>query len=178
MRTDRPRAGARGRRAIALLLVPLVLAACGGSERVEWPGVRFDLPAGWELIAEERDRLILADHTADAGERGVLVTFVRAPGTLPDDWRQRIEERGATLESDVGVLIAGDVPATQLILTDEVNGTPVREALLVVASRGLVISIAPRVLPGDVDGRELLLESLDGVRELLDTVDLAPVPFG
>ncbi len=179
MRTDRPRPGARSlRRAVAFVLVPLILAGCGGSERVDWPGARFDLPDRWEVIAEDRDRLILADHVAEDGERGVLVTFLRVPGTLPDDWRDRVRERGATLESDVGVLIAGDVPATQLILLDEIDGTPVREALLVVASRGLVISIAPRVSPGDADGRELLLESLDGVRELLDIIDLAPVAFG
>jgi len=151
----------------------LLVASCSGPDRVEWPGARFDVPAGWELIGREPDRLVLADHLAAEGERGVLVTFLRVPGTVPDDWRTRVAERGATLESDEGVLIAGDVPATQLILLGEVGGTPVREAILVVASRGLVISVAPRVQPGDQDGPELLLESLDGVRAVLDTIELA-----
>ena len=177
MRTDRSRPAVVRplRRALALLLVPALLVACGGQERVEWPGVRFDLPAGWELIASETNRLVVADHLAGEGERGVLVTFVRAPGTVPDEWRQRIADRGATLESDAGVLIAGDVPATQLVLLDVVDGTPVREVVLVVASRGLVIAITPRVQPGEQDGPRVLLDGLDGVRELLDTIEL-PAP--
>ena len=183
MRTERaPRAAVRPTqrplaRALALLLVPVLLSACGGPERVDWPGLRFELPAGWERIEDGTDRLVLADHLAAVGERGVLVTFLRVPGTLPDDWRQRIAERGALLESDEGIMIAGDVPATQLVLLDDPGGTPVREVILVVASRGLVISIAPRVLAGDQDGPELLLGSLDGVRELLDGIELAPPAF-
>jgi len=180
MRTDRPvRPRQRPlRRTLALLLVPIVLAACSGSARVDWPGLRLDLPDGWERIEERSDRLVLADHLADEGERGVLVTFLRVPGTLPDDWRQRIAERGALLESDEGVRIAGDVPATQLVLLDRIDGTPVREVILVVASRGLVIAITPRVTPGDEDGPELLLESLDEVRSLLDIIELAPPALG
>jgi hypothetical protein len=165
-------------RALSTLLVVLVVAGCGGPERIEWPGVRLELPQGWEVVTSERGRLVLADHLASEGERGVLVTFLRAPGTLPDDWRARIVERGATLESDAAVLIAGDVPATQLILRDEVDGIPVREAVLVVASRGLVIAVTPRVAPGDQDGPDLLLAALDGVRSLLDAVELAPAAFG
>jgi hypothetical protein len=180
MRTDRAAGPSLRllRRALALLLVPVVLAACSASTRVDWPGLRLDLPAGWERIEERPDRLVLADHLADDGERGVLVAFLRVPGTLPDDWRERIAERGALLESDEGVRIAGDVPATQLVLLDERGGTPVREVLLVVASRGLVISITPRVVAGDQDGPDLLLASLDGVRELLDSIELAPPALG
>ena len=166
------------RRSLALLLVPILLAACGGSERVEWPGVRLDLPDGWEVVTSEADRLVLADHVAAEGERGVRITFLRAPGTIPNDWRERIAERGATLESDAGVLIAGDVPATQLVLLDEVDGTPVREVILVVASRGLVIAVTPNILPGEQDGPRVLLDSLDAVRDLLDTVELTAPAFG
>jgi hypothetical protein len=180
MRTDRAgRPTTRPRlQVLALVLVPLLLSACGTSPRVEWPGLRLDLPVGWERVEETPDRLVLADHLAQDGERGVLITFVRVPGTLPDDWRQRIAERGALLESDEGIRIAGDVPATQLVLLDERDGTPVREVLLVVASRGLVIAVTPRVLPGDRDGPELLLDSLDAVRELLDGIELAPPALG
>ena len=180
MRTDRAARPTRRPlvRALALLLVPVLLAACGGPERVDWPGLRFDLPDGWERIEDGTDRLVLADHLADEGERGVLVTFLRVPGTLPDDWRERVAERGALLESDEGIMIAGDVPATQLVLLDAPGGTPVREVILVVASRGLVIAISPRVVAGEQDGPELLLESLDGVRDLLDVIELAPPALG
>ena len=47
MRTERaPRAAVRPTqrplaRALALLLVPVLLSACGGPERVDWPGLRF-----------------------------------------------------------------------------------------------------------------------------------------
>jgi len=180
MRTDR-RADTsvrRLRRALVLLIVPAALVACSGGSQVDWPGARIDLPDGWEVVSDDSDRLVLADHLASEGERGVLVAFVRVPGTLPDDWRQRVEERGATLESDSGVLIAGDVPATQLVLLDEVGGTPTREGLLVVASRGLVISIAPNVLQGEQDGPRVLLDGLDGVRTLLDEIELAPPLLG
>jgi hypothetical protein len=96
----------------------------------------------------------------------------------PYDWRDTIAARGALLESDEAVMISGDVPATQLVLLDTVDGTPVREVLLVVASRGLVIAVIPRVRAGDQDGPELLLESLDAVRGLLDEVELAPPVLG
>ena len=179
--TADPRPRPRRRRAarpIALLVAAVILASCGGSDRVEWPGARIDLPEGWEVISSEPDRLVLADHLAAEGERGVHVTFLRVPGTLPDDWRQRVAERGAELESDSGILIAGDVPATQLVLLDEIDGTPVREVVLVVASRGLVIAITPDVRPGEQDGPRVLLDALDGVRDLLDTIELAPPAFG
>jgi hypothetical protein len=179
MRTDRV-AGpvAPWRRRIAAVLLPVVLAACGTSSEVTWPGLRLQLPEGWEVLDQSADRLILADHLAEQGERGVTITFLRVPGTLPDDWRDTVAARGALLESDEGVLISGDVPATQLVLRDTVDGVPVREVLLVVASRGLVIAITPRLQSGEQDGPELLLESLDAVRALLDEVELAPPVLG
>jgi hypothetical protein len=179
MRTERATgARARWRRRVAVLLVPLVVAACTGSSEVTWPGMRFELPGGWEVIDRTADRLILADHLADEGGRGVTVTFLRVPGTLPDDWRATVAARGAELESDEGVVISGDVPATQLVLRDTVDGTPIREVLLVVASRGLVIAVTPRLAPGEQDGPELLLESLDAVRGFLDGIELAPPVLG
>ena len=180
MRTERrPRRRERPfGRLLVMLLLPALLVACSGPERVDWPGARFALPEGWEVVAEDQQRLVVADHLTAEQDRGVLVTFVRVPGTLPDDWRQRVAERGAMLESDSGILIAGDVPATQLVLLDRIDGTPVREVLLVVASRELVISITPRVAPGEQDGPRVLLDGLDAVRDLLDTIDLAPASFG
>lgn len=164
-------------RVLAAALVAAVLTGCSGVERVEWPGARFVLPDGWEVVSEDRQRLVLADHETTTQDRGVLVTFFRVPGTVPADWRQRIAERGALLESDAGILIAGDVPATQLVLLDEIDGTPFREVLLVVASRELVISITPRVPPGDQTGPSVLLEGLDAVRELLDDIELTLSTF-
>jgi hypothetical protein len=180
MRTDpgaarAPRA--RWARSVALFAATL-LAACSSSAAVSWPGVSFELPPGWEVVEQTSGRLVLADHARTQDERGVLVTFVRAPDTLPDDWRRSVAERQATLETDAPVLIAGDVPATQLILRDVIDGIPLREALLVVPSRGLVIAITPRLLSGEQDGPELLLESLDAVRALLDEVELAPPVLG
>ncbi len=167
-------AGRRGRlrAAVAGLSLALVLAACGGSDAVAWDVVRLTLPDGWEVVAEERDRLVLADHLVEEGGRGVTVTFLRVPDALPDAWRGRIADRGAVLESDAGVRVAGDVPATQLVLLDEVDGVPVREVLLVIPSRGLVLAITPRVGPEDRDGPDLLLERLDGVRTVLDGMEL------
>jgi len=180
MRTDRSAVPSRRplRRPIALLLAAMLIAGCGGSDRLEWPGMRLTLPDGWALIEQTPDRLILADHLAEDGGRGVHVTFLRSPGVLPDAWRERVSQRGALLESDEGVRIAGDVPATQLVLLDDYDGTPVREVILIVASRGLVIGIAPQVVPGDQDGPDLLLASLDDVRALLDIIELAPPILG
>lgn len=158
---------------LAALLLPLLLVGCGGSDAVEWPGVRFDLPEGWEVIDVAPQRLVLADHLAEQGERGVTITFLRAPDTLPDTWRATVADRGALLESDEAVRIAGDVPATQLVLRDTVQGTPLRETLLVVPSRGLVIAVTPRVAAGDTDGPDLLLDALDEVRAFLDGIELA-----
>ena len=115
---------------------------------------------------------MLADHRVDEDERGVTVTFLRVPDAFPDAWRARVAERGAELEGDTPVRIAGDVPATQLVLRDVVDGVPVREVLLVVPSRGLVIAVTPRIVMGEQDGPELLLERLDGVRTVLDGMEL------
>ena len=161
------------RRTLVVGLLIVLAAACGTSSELRWTSVRAELPDGWELLASSDTQLILADHVAAEGGRGVLVTFLRAPGTLPDDWRSTVVDRGALLESDDAVLVAGDVPATQLILLDEVDGTRVREALLVIPSRGLVVAITPRLEVGDTDGPELLLESLDAVRSFLDGIQLA-----
>jgi len=174
MTPDRPvRPRRRRSLLLAALLLPALLAGCGGSDAVEWPGVRIDLPAGWEVLDVAPQRLVLADHLSTEGERGVTITFLRAPGVLPDTWRATVAERGALLESDEAVRIAGDVPATQLVLLDTVQGTQVRETLLVVPSRELVIAITPRVVLGDTDGPDLLLGSLDEVRAFLDGIELA-----
>jgi hypothetical protein len=173
-----PVGGRRRASGIIGIVLALTLAACGGTEQVDWPGVRFPLPVGWEVLEQSTSRLIVADHLAAEGARGVIVTFLRSPETLPDDWRRAVAERGALLESDESVQVAGDVPATQLILRDTVDGIPVREALLVVPSRGLVIAITPRVSAGETDGPDLLLASLDAVREVLDAVSLTPPRAG
>ena len=162
----------RGRRTVAALLAAGVLSACSGPTAVAWDVVRLDVPEGWEVLVEERDRLVVADHLVAEGERGVTVSFLRVPDALPDAWRTRVAERGAELEADTPVRIAGDVPATQLVLRDEVDGVPVREVLLVVPSRGLVIAITPRIVMGEQDGPELLLERLDAVRTVLDGMEL------
>ena len=162
----------RGRRALAAAAAAVVLAGCGGPEAVAWDVVRLDVPATWQVLGEEADRLVLADHRVDEDQRGVTVTFLRVPDAFPDAWRARVAERGAELEGDTPVRIAGDVPATQLVLRDVVDGVPVREVLLVVPSRGLVIAVTPRIVMGEQDGPELLLERLDGVRTVLDGMEL------
>lgn len=167
----RPRRAVR--RSLLLGAVLLLGSACSASAELRWASVRTELPVGWEVIRSTDTQLVLADHLADDGERGVLVTFLRAPGTLPDDWRRTVAERGALLESDEAVLVAGDVPATQLILRDTVEGIPLREALLVIPSREIVVAITPRLVPGDTDGPEVLLASLDAVRVFLDGIQLA-----
>ena len=162
----------RGRSAAALASLALALVACGGPDAVAWDVVRLDPPESWEVVAQEPDRLVLADHLAAEGQRGVTVTFLRVPDALPDAWRARVADRGAELEADTPVRIAGDVPATQLVLRDEVDGVPVREVLLVVPSRGLVIAVTPRIVMGEQDGPQLLLDRLDGVRTVLDGMEL------
>jgi hypothetical protein len=162
----------RRRLVAAVVGLALALVGCGGSGAVAWDVVRLDLPAGWEVLDAAPDRLVLADHLATEGERGVTVTFLRVPDPVPDAWRARVADRGAELEAGMGVRIAGDVPATQLVLRDQVDGVPVREVLLVVPSRGLVIAVTPRLAPEDRDGPELLLERLDGVRTVLDGMEL------
>lgn len=153
------------------MLVAL-LAGCGPDAAVSWDVVRLELPAGWEQVSAQRDRLLLADHRTDEEDRGVLVTFLRTDEAAPDVWRRRVADRGAELESDTGVRIAGDVPATQLVLLDVVDGVRLREVVLVVPSRGLVIAVTPRTAPGEQDGPELLLERLDEVRTVLDGMEL------
>jgi hypothetical protein len=177
-RSARSRAGAARRRLgprllSIILTVTVVAAGCSGGDDLQWDGVRLRLPDGWELLATSDERLDLADHVAELGERGVSVSFIPAPQTLPDDWRSAVVAQGATIETDQQVFVAGDVPATQLVIRTQRDGFDVREVLFVVPSRELVILVRPRLAPGDTDGPELLLDSLDGVRALLDQLELA-----
>jgi len=180
---DGSRAGAGERRLRPrlvgiLLLLTFLASACSASDEIQWNAVRLQLPDGWEFLASSDEQLVLADHVAGLGERGVVVSFVRAPQTLPDIWRDAVVTEGAIIETDQQVLIAGDVPATQLVVRSQRDGMDVREVLFVVASRELVILVRPMLEPGDTDGPELLLDSFDGVRALLDQLELSTPRFG
>lgn len=88
------------------------------------------------------------DGTADpaaAYRDAVVMTFTHEPGTLPDDWRAWVEAAGGTIESDLPIVLEGDVPATRLVYRRELGDTSTRELLVAIPSRSIVLVAGPAV---------------------------------
>jgi hypothetical protein len=169
----------------ALLLLALVLVACGGGNQpssVSWRNVELQLPDGWYVFEEEADRLSISNQDIgfpepgeDARERPegdiVAMFFTYEPNTLPADWREYVVEQGATLESDDQILLDGDVPATRLVFSYVTNGIPTREMVAVIPSRAIVVLAQPVPGPGDTDAPEIFLDHIETFIEVLEQAD-------
>lgn len=151
---------ARATRPVAALLAALaVLAtACSGGDggEVSWRGVNVALPQGWIVFEEGPQYLSVADGAAgeeagDPGDREAAAFFSHEPGTLPDDWRQFVVDVEGELEVDRDIEIDG-LPATQLVFRHASNGVPIREMIVLVPSRKIVILMQPLVAKGQEDG--------------------------
>lgn len=165
-----------------LVVIGLVLAACGGSDagRQEWRGLELDLPAGWEVF-ERRDTLLSAgdgpvgEEPGDAGEREVIAQLTYDPSSSVEDWRSLIEAEGGELEVDERIMLDGS-PATRLIWSWVTNGVSTREMVVLLHSRSLVMLFQPAPRADQTDAPEVFLRHRDEFEAILDSIDLgAPV---
>lgn len=164
------------RRATATLLLVLLVAACGSGDGRErsWRDLRLTLPEGWVVFEDEPTRLSVADdELGEEGARGpaeAAAFFTHEPRSSPDDWRELIEgDLGGTLERDERVSVGG-APATKLVFRHESNGVPLREMVVVIPSREIVILMQPVVVRGQTDGPDLFETHLDAFEDLLSSL--------
>lgn len=168
-------------RLAAILLVAVVLAACGRQPSdVTWRNIDVDLPDGWYVFEQTDDLLSISNvDLAAYAEEGevpdedvVAMFFSHEPDALPDQWRRLIEERGATLETDDRLELDREVPATRLIFTDTSVGVSTREMVVLIPSRQVVVLAQPVPRPGQRGAPELFLEHVGTFLDVLHTARL------
>ena len=179
---------------LLLLALSLVLMACGGGNQpasVSWRNVTLQMPDGWYVFEEEETRLSISN--ADIGPeamRGVdpdddevelptdvvAMFFTFEPRAAPADWRAYAEQQDATVESDEQIVIGEDVPATRIVMNYVTDDVPLREMVVVIPSRGIVVLAQPVPRAGQQDGPEVFLDYVDTFIEVLDAAQFgAPV---
>ena len=184
------------RRSIILLLVALslVLTACGGGNQpssVTWRNVTLQMPDGWYVFEEEETRLSISnadigpeamrgadpdDDEAELPNDVVAMFFTFEAQASPAAWRAYAEQQDATVESDEQILVGEDVPATRIVMNYVTDDVPLREMVVVVPSRGIVVLAQPVPRAGQQDGPEVFLDYVDTFIEVLDTAQFgAPV---
>ena len=183
------------RRSIFLLLAALSLlfVACGGGNQpssVTWRNVTLPMPDGWYVFEDEDTRLSISN--ADIGPEAMRTTqedpdvesrtdvvamfFTFEPRTVPGDWRTYAEQQDATVESDEQIIVGGDVPATRIVFSYVTDDVPLREMVVVIPSRNIVVLAQPVPTFGQQDGPELFLDHVDTFIEVLEAAEFgAPV---
>lgn len=175
---------------VLVLLVALLATACGPDRQpdaVSWRNIDVELPDDWYLFEEDTDRLSIANEDIGLGEEPgvpreapdgdvVAMFFTYEPDTTPADWRDFVEEQGATLETDDRLLLAGEVPATRLVFSYESNGTPTREMVVLIPSRAVVVLAQPVPLIGDSSAPQVFLDHVETFLAVIEGLELgAPV---
>lgn len=178
-------------RTVVLGLVVALLAACsddGSSqpERVEWRNLGIELPDDWYLFEEAETRLSIANEDLGVGPDGepgerpegdvVGMFFTYEPEAVPEDWRDFVEEQDAELETDIRLELEGEVPATQLVFSYVTDGTPTREMVVLIPSRGIVVLAQPVPGPGEDTAPQVFLDHLETFVEVIEDIEFgAPV---
>ena len=166
---------------VPLVLMALLLTACGDAGSVQWRDATVQVPEGWTVFEEEETRLSMsnvqlgqdADISPDDIPDGdiVAVFFTHEPGTTPGKWREFIEGReDHEIESDQSIEIDG-VPATQFIYRHRSGSEMTREMAVVVPAREIEIFAQPVPEPGDPDGPETFMRHFDTFREVVESIE-------
>ncbi len=180
-------------RPLALALLAAVLAACtagggGGAGPMAWRDLDLVVPAGWQVLAERGDLLLIANRDLRADDieatpslpqdpeanDAVAVQFTTDP-TNADAWRALIEAEGGQVESDRRIQLDG-IPATSITFSWVTYDVPTREQVVIVPSRELVILLQPVPVQGQRTAPDVYLRHVEEFQAILDSLDFgAPV---
>ncbi|MGH3440542.1 MAG: hypothetical protein ACRDUY_00540 [Nitriliruptorales bacterium] len=134
----------------------VLAASCASSpDAVAWNDLHVDVPEGWHVSENDPGKLSLAnaplgrESSADDLEAAIFFTVEESPSLEP--WREIVAERDGEVEEDTGINLAG-VDADRIVFTTPGNGTPMREMVVVVPARDLVILLQPVVLRESTEG--------------------------
>lgn len=139
---------------LASILLLGVAACAPDAGRVEWRDLSLEVPDGWVVAERDDQKLSLANtefgpDRADELEAAIFLTH--EPDGSIDRWRQLAGERDGDIEVD-GTLELDGEPASRLVFSHDANGTLLREKVVVVPSRDLVMLFQPVVPRGSRDG--------------------------
>lgn len=178
-------------RLLAVLVMAALLTSCGGGGSsqpgaVEWRNLAIELPESWYLFEDEDTRLSISNADLGPREEGeelsppdedvVAMFFTFEPRSLPEDWRDFVDEQDAELETDRSLELAGDVPATQLVFSYVTDGVETREMVVLIPSRRVVILSQPVPSMTDERAPEVFLEHIDTFMEVIESIEFgAPV---
>ena len=180
----------RSRAAIlsALIVAAALLGACAGEDRqpetVTWRNITVQVPDGWYVFEEEDTRLSISN--ADIGPESihgagdlpesdvVAMFFTFEPATQPEDWRRFVEQQEGTMQDDESVVLGEETPATRFVFEHVSGGTPLRELVAVIPSRGVVVLAQPVPSPGQQDGPEVFTDYRATFEQVLETLSFGP----
>lgn len=165
--------------AVAAACVAVLAGGCASDDPgpggvIEWRELTIDLPADWIEINRTGTSLFVADGpgSTEPGVRGdqqVGTQFTIDPGVGLDAWRQFVEDEDGTVE-DEGELMVGGLPARYLQYTFTTGDIPMRERIVVVPSRDLVLLQQPTPMQGETGGPEWFTAHVDEFQALLDGI--------
>jgi hypothetical protein len=164
-----------------LVLLAVTALGCGRDNQpsaVEWRNVTVPVPDDWYVFEEADTRLSISNQdigpeaTRDGAPEGdepvVAMFFTYEPMTAPADWRRYVEEQDATLEVDDRLVLDGEVPATRLVFSYVTDGVPLREMVVVIPSRSIVVLSQPVPAVGDTSGPDVFLANVETFMEVLE----------
>lgn len=166
-------------RGLVLLALGAVLVGCASGETppggvLEWRELTIDLPADWVEVDRTATSLMVADGpgSTEEGVRGdqqVATQFTVDPDASLDAWRQFVADEEGTVEHE-GETTVGGVPARLLQYTFTTGGVPMRERIVVVPSRDLVLLQQPTPMSGETGGPDWFTQHADEFDALLEGV--------
>ncbi len=172
-----------------LLVLAAIAVGCGRGNQpssVEWRNVTVQVPDGWYVFEEAETRLSISNQdigpeatregAPPADEPVVAMFFTYEPRTQPDDWRRYVEEQDATLEVDDRLELDGEVPATRLVFSYITDDVPLREMVVVIPSRSIVVLSQPVPAVGVTSGPDVFLDHVETFMQVLEEASFgAPV---
>lgn len=173
------RSASRSLAVVLAVVVAVLLSACGSGETapggvVSWRELTIDLPDGWIVLDTTEHSLVVADGPGSTtpGERGdqeVATQFQVDPATTADDWRAFVEDEEGEMEVDREAMV-GSLSGRLLQWRYTTNGIPMRERVVVVPSRDLVILQQPTPMQGETGGPDWFDRHLPEFDQLLEDI--------